>query len=226
MFDRMFSTPMNAVGVFLLLLLVGDAAYLVVHLSHRFLGEPVSPLFNIGRDMGYPELYQYLKEIWAAGLTALYFLRTRKIAFLAWALLIGMLFLDDSLAVHERLGHLFAVRLGLPDVAGIRGQDFGEIIAAGLMVVPFFLTVLVSHRWLSATQRFVSLGFFALIMALAFFGVLIDLFVHKFQDHTLFFIEDGGEMIVVSLLAAFAFSVVIRSDEETARAWPRFNSEK
>ena len=46
----------------LLLLLGADCAFVFLH----FL--PLAPLFSLEKDFGYPEIYQYIKEMWIVGL--------------------------------------------------------------------------------------------------------------------------------------------------------------
>lgn len=190
-------------------LLLGDLGFLLIHLSHRYLGYPSTYLYNIGIDLSHPEFYQYAKEAWCAFILLYIFLRFRRFAFLAWSALFGFLLIDDAVGIHEALGGVIVTALNIPGmsipgIGDVRGQDFGEILSV-LAAAPIFACIVLGYFKLDAEQQEFSRGLVVLVGLLGFFGVVIDFFVHAVDDHWLFFIEDGGEMIVMSVMLWFIF---------------------
>ena len=197
-----FENPMrnNMAGLILILLLVIDAILLAIFLSHRLLGEPTSSLFSIGRDHGFPEFFQYIKQIWFSLVLFTVYLQTRQPTLLIWSVLGGVLFLDDAAQFHERAGHIISSGLSLAGTDSIRGQDFGEVIAAGMLGAVFTVLLALFYKRDSRELREFSRNLFLLLMGLVFFGIVVDLFVHGAQSLVLFIIEDFGEMIVISVM--------------------------
>jgi hypothetical protein len=96
---------------------------------------------------------------------------------------------------------------------GLRAQDFGEIAASALAGVVFLLLGLLSYRVSSPFARSVGIYILLGIILLAFFGVFVDT-IHTFlgykfrwTNQPLEMIEDGGELIVVSIIFWFSYSV-------------------
>ena len=122
-------------STFLVLLLAADFAFIFLHL---LLLTPAasSPFLSLKRDHGYPEIYQYVKELWVVLLLAWIMMRSRTIGYAAWVLMFAYLLLDDALGIHEKLGHKLGALLGLPSLLEIRPADFGELaVSAGALGV-------------------------------------------------------------------------------------------
>ncbi len=160
----------------------------------------------------------YLK--WAAivfflGISAT---RSRVLVLGALSALFGYILLDDTLQLHEQAGAYFADTLGLHTVMAVPAEDVGQLLFLG--TVGLVSAAFLAAGYLAATPKWrqVAIVFFAGILGLAFFGVLVDC-VHsmtnslapglkqKILDVTLAIFEDGGEMIVASLLCALAVAV-------------------
>jgi len=92
----------TSASTFLLLLLVADCAFIVLHflLLTPFL---TTPLLSLGRDNGYPEIYQYVKELWIVVLLLSILTKTRVAGYSVWALLFLYLLMDDALQIHEHM---------------------------------------------------------------------------------------------------------------------------
>ncbi len=169
--------------------------------------------FSIGRDRGFPEMFNYLKvSIIVAVLTATY-LRSRVTPCLIIALCFAYVGLDDSLRIHEQLGAYLADSLALPAIAGMSAEALGQVL--GFAAVGSVITSAFVIGWLytDATYRRLFLVFAILLCALSFFAVLVDALHQMARSHSrvisglLGLIEDGGEMLVITLSCWVAFGV-------------------
>jgi hypothetical protein len=120
---------------------------------------------------------------------------------------------DDSFRVHERLGSLLASRFELGWIFLLSPQGVGElivfIVAAFLLLIPIFITYSRSDTETKMDSR----CFFIILALLAFFGVVIDM-VHEMiaavtLHESIGVLENGGEMLVVSIMLYFVFCLCI-----------------
>ena len=209
--------PVASTTLFWCLLAV-DIGFLLIHLSWRYLGVPATHLYSIGIDLSHPEFYQYTKEAWIALVLLLTFVHLRRALFLAFSVLYAYLLFDDAIAIHELVGEMLVVALGIPGamipgVGEVRGQDFAELLAVAIVAVPAFAAIAWSYFHANPEQQEFARGLVVLTGVLAFFGVVVDFFVHAYAGHLLFFIEDGGEMIAVSAILWFVFRYHITACE-------------
>jgi hypothetical protein len=127
------------------------------------------------------------------------------------------IFLDDSIGIHEHIGGQFTQLLHLPAIGGLRGQDLGEMLvfaSAGIMS-------LVALGWSYRTEanranRQISVYLFVLLLLFAVCGGVVDMLhmaistlLHSWWLQRLSTIlEDGGELVMMSLIAAFVYRLV------------------
>ncbi|MGQ0553490.1 MAG: hypothetical protein ACT4PU_09760 [Planctomycetota bacterium] len=199
-----------AAATFLRLLLLADALFIGLHLL--LLATPLlsSPLYSLETDRGYAEWFQYLKELWIVALLLLLLQRTRELGYLAWALLFAYLLSDDALKLHERWGYALGERWQLGPVLGLRPDDLGEVAVCVLVGGSLLLLIGWVHRRGSPAFRQASRSLLRLLVLLACFGVGLDLLGMTLErgsvaKHVVGALEDGGEMIVMSLIAWQAF---------------------
>lgn len=199
------------------LLLLGDAAFLLVHLLHKVGPVPFAdPTFNVTHEGGLAERFQYAKEAFITGVLALQAVRWRSGTFTLWALLFGYLTLDDSLALHERGGAALAAALQLEPAWGLRSVDLGELAVAATVALAVMLMLAAIVRRGRASLRRVSSELSMLLVLLAVCGVGFDMlhvvaFSHGVPGMGI--AEDGGEMAVMSLIAA----CVVQQARDTGR---------
>jgi hypothetical protein len=124
-----------------------------------------------------------------------------------WQTLFVYLLLDDSLRIHERFGKSLAEFLHFSPLAGLRARDIGE-----LLISAFFGSLimgLLSLGYYDACRRLrrISRHLLGLFIILVFFGVIFDA-MHQMIGPSMRHmaeifevIEDGGEMVTISLLA-------------------------
>lgn len=204
---------LTAATTLILLLIFGDLVFIFLHLVDLETGWMRGVRMSLEADGGIPERYQYAKEFWMAGWMAVTFWRTRVRLYAAWSAVFGFLLLDDAAQVHERAGGWLARTFELPAMFGLRSKDMGELmVAAGIGVLIVVMVALTSWRRGEPSQR-ISRDVFSLICLLGLVGVVVDM-LHVVTylkgsrlANLLLLVEDGGEMLVMSALTAYAFHV-------------------
>ncbi|WP_412069627.1 hypothetical protein [Rubrivirga sp. IMCC43871] len=201
--------------VLLALFLTVDVFLIGMFLPFK-LGWVSDPSFKLGQDGGFGELFGYAKALWIGLCAAAIAIRTRQPVFAAFAALFLMFLADDAGMLHEYWGVRIGDALGIGTVLGMRPHDVGEILFVGSWAGPILVMGALSY-WKSrpAARRVAHVGLVG-IGALAAFGIGMDV-VHQIAMagpevnglHTLLTtIEEGGEMMVLSVLAAGAISLL------------------
>jgi hypothetical protein len=219
-------TPGKATTTLLYLLVLGDLMFIAIHVLHVW--SPWLPAYSLSieADRGLAELFQYAKQLGLVACLGFVFFRTRGWAFAGWASFFALLLLDDAFALHERLGSMLGVRLGFPEMFGLRQDDFGEIAIGGMLGLCAVAMVALALRRGGATARRISQDFLCLLVLLAVFAVLIDALhtITYFRAPTIAplfaLIEDGGEMIVVSCMTAYGFAILNNAGRRRVAIWP------
>lgn len=190
-------------------LLIGDALFLLLHLLLVFTPFISDGNFYLDVDGGYGEWFQYLKFGSVIWLLATLIRRQRAPLYVHWLVLFAYFLLDDAFRIHERGGVWLAEVFGLPTFLSLRPQDIGELgvfFFTGL----FFLTTLVLAYQLSdhSIRRF-SQPLILALLGLLFFGVVVDMrpemASRPFLHELLIVVEDGSELIVVSIILWLVF---------------------
>jgi hypothetical protein len=193
-------------ALLLAVLLAADAALVALHLAHTVLGLGSYGAWSLAADGGWAEVYQYVKWLWLALLTAALAWQARDRRWLP--LTAGFLFLldTDALRTHETVGRALGGWMtdrGL--VTALPAVELGGlayIVGAGLVLLP-----LVLWAWRSGSPsvqtayRQVTL----LMGLLLLVGVVLDgLFAAALpsgaKDVWGDLLEDGGEHVLASIL--------------------------
>jgi hypothetical protein len=197
----------------LLLLLCADAGFTLLHLISVETGWLRATGISLEADGGPAEIFQYVKEFWIIVCMAAAFAATRRAVYAGWACVFVFLLVDDAGKVHEQVGAWLGQRYGFAAPFGLRPDDIGELLFAGAVGIAT-LAIVGPAVWRGTEQcRRISRDVFALIVVLAFFGVVADVlhviayFGESLLAQVLLVVEDGGEMIVMSALTAYAFHV-------------------
>jgi hypothetical protein len=219
------AVPATLSWLFLGALLVADLFFIGLHVLHTWSPWFKSWMFSIEQDRALPELFQYLKQaLLSVGLFVL-FLRTRGWIFLAWAAFFGFLMLDDMLEFHERVGKAVGPTLGLPSVFGLRMDDYGEIAYAGVVGLCLVTFVGLALRRGDLLARRLSSDLLCLLAALAMFAVLFDTlhtiayFRAPVLAQVLALLEDGGELLVMSLITAYVADTLHNAGQPRIGVW-------
>jgi hypothetical protein len=186
--------------------LAGDAAFVLLHIAHSatgFLGEDAL----VYQDGGYAEWFQYLKYASVLAMTLYLFARSGNTAYITLAVVAAFLLVDDSLMLHEHGGDEIGAALPFDSLGGLRAEDFGELAVYASFGAVFLVAAIAGHLRQDVEGRRFLLGFYAIVVALAFFAVGMDMVRMIGEDVLpgLGLIEDGGEMVVTSVLLVFVF---------------------
>lgn len=216
--DTGFKVALAAVPGLPALALIGvlfvDVAFILVSIDQDFRGARTS--LHVSIDNGIAEHWQYLKWGGLALALAYYAASQRAAIYVVWSLLFVYLLVDDSQQIHETYGVVIADALGLRPAFGLRAQDFGELIVTALAAVPLFGAITLIYLFAARREdRVFTHTMVALFVALAFFGVGIDMLdimvPWRWLALTLNIVEDGGEMIVATIMAAYVTGSLIRA---------------
>jgi len=206
--------PSPIINQLLVLLLCTDALLIVFHLLRWETTFFQGTRFAIWREGGIGELFQYLKEFWL-GLVFLYVgVKRLNPMMIMWSLIFFYLLADDSLKWHETMGLIVANATGLPRIFGLEPQIQGQVVyAAGLGLI--FLGVAAVLSYLRGRDAMIfSLRMFALLGLFALFAVVLDWMFHLTQGETVHHymatVEEGGEMLVLSVIVWFVLNSLQR----------------
>ncbi len=197
----------------LVLLLLTDLGYITLHVLYRL--DPTRSLsrYQIDMDNGLAEHYQYLKWAWLLVLTALAVILHRTLRLVGWVVLFLAMVATDALRLHERFGHRIARAQVLPSNGVLSAQELGELGLVALVGLPLGLGLLAGlWRAPRAIKAFTG-DLLVLLGALFTVGVLLDavgsvLPAASKASHVTQVLEDGGEMMVASVMVAFVFGWV------------------
>jgi hypothetical protein len=207
---RLLVGTLVAARELLVLLLCADLVFILLHAVHSF--TPHLPDFyaNITYERGAGETAQFLKEFWlvlALGWLAVSVSR----GYVAWALMFGYVLVDDVFMLHERLGSRTAEDFRFPYTFGVRPWDLGELTFVAAAGCACLVLVALAYRRGGAAFRSRSRPLLGLVAGLSFFAVAVDL-VHGSNDQygqqPMSLVEDGGEMLCMSLILAYAIGMV------------------
>ena len=209
----------------LLLLICADVGFTLLHLINVETGWLRGTGISLESDGGPAEIFQYLKAFWVIVCMVVAFVSTRHGVYVSWALVFLFLLADDAGQIHENVGTWLGQRYGFPAPFGLRSKDIGELLfaaAAGLTI----LAVVGVAVWRGTEQcRRISRDLGCLIVVLALVGILVDMlhviaFVgQSLLAQVLLVVEDGGEMIVMSALTAYAFHVAAHVGRSRFDLW-------
>ncbi len=214
----------------LVLLVVVDFIFIAIHALHAWTPWFSGWHFSLESGNGLAAIYQYIKWVWLSGCLALAFLQTRSQVFVGWTLLFAFLLLDDALELHEALGVVIAASWHLPALFGMRPDDLGElIVAAGIGCVALAMVGITFRRG-GSDARQLSADLMCLLAALALFGVFFDM-LHSITYYSapgiakvFALLEDGGEMLVVSVITAYVFDLTSNAGRPRLGVWTRLRA--
>jgi hypothetical protein len=189
-------------------LLLGDAVLILLYVTLGglvVLGtlSEIPDWLALGKEASLPEVWNYIKWASIAALLFATSLRGGPVWTFPMAFVFLIILADDSLGIHENAGPALATFL--PE--SLRGMAQAELAVFGLLGLVVLGLFAIAWR-LAARTRAPGPGpglLFGLIAVLGFFAVVVD-FLHDSIPMGLIWysiwvvIEDGGEMIVASLI--------------------------
>lgn len=213
------SYPIQFVTVLITLLLI-DVLFIGLYVVRDFLldaganvGFLESDRWLIERDRGFPELFQYLKTVFAAALLFGLAVRYRSAVYAAWGLVFAYIFFDDTFRLHETVGLALGTEFEPPNVLGITSISYLEALPWG--IVGLVALGLVAYGKLrNHTGRLLSRQLVGLFTLLFLFAGVVDaahIYVEGLSARPSYLLgavtvlEDGGEMVVLSVIAAWVY---------------------
>ena len=204
--------------MFLILLIFTDLAFILLHITYKLgiLPKTISSIMldasylEIYQEASYAEAYQYIKEYWIVLLLLFIAIKKAQTIYFAWSSLFGYFLLDDSLQIHEKLGEYIVNYFSLQPLFGLRAQDLGELAISIFFGLIIFSFIGVAYFKCDNKAKKVSQIIFFLVLFLVLFGVvldMVDVIIPVYLLKALFgLIEDGGEMIVMSIILGYVYN--------------------
>ena len=198
-----------------LLCLALDVAFIAVHivraLSDTGEGPTLAMLaderWSILKDWGYAEMHNYVKIALVCFCLLASFRNTRAPIYLAWAIVFVIVLMDDALLVHESLGPMVADLAGFGPFAGLPGHHFGELAVWGTMGTIAMIALFLGFKGSRPPHTRWGVVLSIIFAGLVFAGVVVDAFTValKGEIRGLGVVEDGGELLMVSLALIVSF---------------------
>ncbi len=197
------------------LLVLVDLAFIFLHILHVYTPLLPETLYSLSRDRGYAEFFQYTKELWIAVLFLVAGIRQRRLLYLVISFLFAYFLVDDSFEFHEQVGALLADTLHLQPLLGLRTIDMGELLVSALFGGLFIAALGIAYAISGPVTRQVARNLVLMLVFIALFGVFLDMVEIVTENRSLSEIlkifEEGGEMLVMSVIAWFAYRLDSRS---------------
>ena len=201
----------------LILLLITDLVFILLHILNVYTGLLNSSYYLLYRDRGFAEFFQYTKELWIALLFLFLAIKKKQGIFYVFSLLFLYLLIDDSFELHENLGLLFAETFHFQDWLGLRAVDFGELLVSGLFGLLFLVALSLFFVLSDQITRRIALNMGIFFVLLAFFGVALDMvgvvIDRRAVVRIMAILEEGGEMLVMSLITWFVYRLNYHDDQ-------------
>ncbi len=199
----------TSASLLLLLLLSADIVFMILEVTIGIF-YPNTEFCNITGICAYMDSYHLTKMFWIIILLFYVLIITRYYGYAAWALMFTCFFIDDAFWLHQKIGDRIATLFtgyGLPP----RFYELAVLAVAGLVLLA--LVILFYLRGPS-TFRKISVDMFLFLAALVFFGIIVDIAEAIGLGHSLItgleFVEDGGELVVYSLILWYIFLLALR----------------
>jgi hypothetical protein len=198
-----------------------DAVFMVLYVVHARSGRLPDGLFSLDVERSLAAWYQFGKT--AAVCAALVVLaeRIRSAVLVLWAAVFLYALVDDVFELHEGAGRFAQDHLGVGGVAELSGEDLGQLLFAVVVGVALLTSLLYLHARSSGQARRLSLGLLLLGALFVGFAVGVDA-VHAALltwsiGTRLILLEEGGELVVMSLVLAYAWHWLRSTSSSEAR---------
>lgn len=201
-----------------ILLVIADLAFILLHVLYVYTDLLPSNMYSLARDRGYAEFFQYVKELWLTILLLLLGIKRRRGVFWVFSLFFLYALFDDSFEFHELFGNFLADFLSIQPALGLRPVDFGELIVSVVFGLLFAIPLLLFYLLSDRPVRKITHAMLGLIAVLAGFGILMDMVGILVKDiaarRVLVILEEGGEMLVMSVITWFVFRLPLFNDPD------------
>jgi hypothetical protein len=203
----------------LLLLILTDLVFIILHTIHIYTSLLPSSLYSLSLDRGYAEFFQYSKFLWIFILFLIMGIKRRQLIFVIYSVLFLYFLFDDSFEFHERAGSLLAELFGFQPMLGLRAVDSGELAITFFFGTLFFFAIAITHLGSDVSTKKISKSIIIMVIILVLFGVGMDMIEivveHPFINSLLVILEEGGEMLMASIITWFAFRQKFHENNST-----------
>ncbi|MBR9846120.1 MAG: hypothetical protein GYB35_08445 [Algicola sp.] len=187
--------------------------------------------FMVSNDDGYPEIFQYIKFVVIIGIILFLIIKRKRKGYIAWLLLFTLMLLDDSLTFHERFGAWVSEKFNFSPMLGLRAQDIGELTYVAIFGALLLILLVLGYYKGDEKYRKTNISLGVLFTAFLFFGVGVDMLhsffgTNRYSDLFLTLLEDGGEMIVLSLFVWLFVFIVVRPKTQNVYLYQYFIKRK
>lgn len=207
---RVFLPVANARALILLLAL--DAVVIGLHVSTGVLMPRIPEVLNITTEFGLAESIGYAKWLAIVAVLLMAWTLTGSRVLFPFAVIFAVMLADDMLQLHEHIGHRLATRQLVSAMGPLRPHEVGEIIGYAALFLPLMPPLL--RAWSQSGERGHHLtgSLLGLILIFGVFGVVIDALHPVFggtriADALLYLVEDGGEIVVSSVILAHVLAI-------------------
>ena len=150
-----------------------------------------------------------IKEFSVTAILIFLSVKKRDLLFLGWGVLYAYILMDDMFRIHEQAGIWIGTFLPKSLFPILQAKDIGEALFSVLAVGFCALLILIAY-WFSKPVNRRAIGpLFYLLFGLIFLAGVVDLFQSDLTTPNLWgplaLLEEGGEMIVMSVTTWFAF---------------------
>lgn len=204
----------DRLALLLALLISGDLLFIILYVLSRIYRFTDMTPFRLDIEGSHPEFYQYIKLLWIVLLLIHLAVITRGKGYISWILVFLYFLADDSLQFHERTGRFLGELITFQPPFGLLAKDAGELIAFALFGIPLLALLIWTYHRGSPTFKRISKDLLLLVVVFAFFVVVFDLAhailepnLGRTVNRILTLIEDGGEMVIVSIITWYVFRV-------------------
>lgn len=215
MFQYIKKMNNHSASLLLLLLLSADSAFIVLHFINLTLA-PNFSLYGVPGSYGYLDMYLIVQLFWVIILFACILKSTKCTGYVSWILVFTCLLFDEVLQIHQNIGSHLANGLNayLPHSLSLQPRYF-ELAVLAIAGTVLFASVAWAYLRSPHAFRKISNDMLLFIVAWGVFGVVTDL-AAAFDPGPLVkissdIVEDGGEMVVVSLILWYVFLLAIRN---------------
>ena len=163
---------------------------------------------SIGRDNSIAELFNHGVAFSAAVLFFVTAASARSRVCLTLAGFMAIAWLDDSAQYHERVGRAFGERFPDTELFGVGAVHLGELVAWATIGLVLLALMSWASRSILPGDRIVMRLVLLPVLLLIACAVVVDVvhvpFAGTNLDEAFMYLEDGGEMVAIALIASVA----------------------